>query len=236
MNADFDLAYAIFVGLGLVAGFTVKTLEERRLNVLGSAERRWVAVGALVGAMLGAKLGLLLYVPWDAYLASFPGLLWNEWGGRTILGALFGGFLGVELSKKALGIRVATGDPYAIALPVGQAIGRLGCFVGGCCYGRGLDSESVLRRLGLSSHPAALYESALDLTLAGVLFAIRKRPRPAGLLFRYYLIAYALIRIAMDPFRGDERQSLGPLSAAQWFCLACAVALAVDVRRRWRAR
>ncbi len=231
----FSPGYAVFVGLGLVLGYFVKSAEERRLQLLDANHRRWVTSGALVGAMVGAKLGLLLYMPVDEWLGSLRGLLLSEWGGRTILGALFGGFVGVELTKKALGITLATGDPYAIGLPLGQALGRVGCFLGGCCYGGALAADSPLRALHLETHPAQLYEGALDLAVAVTLFAIRKRPRPQGLLFRYYLLAYATIRIAMDFFRGDEKQLLGPLSYAQWFCLACAAWLVRDVVKRRRA-
>ena len=235
MSPAFNPGYAVFVGLGLVLGYLAKSLEGRRLQILTPTNQRWVTAGALVGAMIGAKLGLLLYLPFDAWRQSLAELLLSEWGGRTILGALFGGFVGVEIAKKALGITIATGDPYAIGLPLGQALGRVGCFIGGCCYGQTLDEGSPLRHVGLVTHPAQLYEGALDLVVAVTLFAIRKRPRAPGLLFRYYLLSYASIRFAMDFFRGDEKQMLGLLSYAQWFCLACAVALTVDISRRVKA-
>ena len=235
MSPAFNPGYAAFVGLGLVMGYLAKSVEEKRLNLLTSTNRRWVTAGALIGAMVGAKLGLLLYLPFDEWRQSIRELLLSEWGGRTILGALFGGFVGVEVAKKALGITIATGDPYAIGLPLGQALGRVGCFIGGCCYGRALDESSPLRNLHLVTHPAQLYEGALDLAVAVTLFSIRKQPRAPGLLFRYYLLSYAAIRFVMDFFRGDEKQLLGPLSYAQWFCLACGVALTLDVARRRRA-
>lgn len=235
MSPAFNPGYAAFVGLGLVFGYLAKSVEERRLGILSSTDRRWVTAGALLGAMIGAKLGLLLYMPVSEWWSGIKDLLLSEWGGRTILGALFGGFVGVELAKKALGITVATGDPYAIGLPLGQALGRVGCFLGGCCYGRPLSEGSWLHELHLVTHPAQLYEGALDLTVAITLFAIRKQPRAPGLLFRYYLLSYASIRFVMDFFRGDEKQMAGPLSYAQWFVLACAVALIVDIRRRRRA-
>lgn len=228
MNPAFNPGYAAFVGLGLVIGYVAKSVEEKRLKLLDSTNRRWVTAGALLGAMIGAKLGLLLYLPVHEWKQSIHELLLSEWGGRTILGALFGGFVGVELTKKALGITIATGDPYAIGLPLGQALGRVGCFLGGCCYGRPLEHPAF----GLTTHPAQLYEAALDFGVAATLFAIRKQPRAPGLLFRYYLLSYAAIRFVMDFFRGDEKEVLGPLSYAQWFVLACAIALAWDVARR----
>ncbi len=226
---QFDPAYAFFVGSGLIVGFVVKTVEERRLQLLPKERQRWVTVGAILGAIVGAKLGLLLYVPAADWWRSMSDFFGGEWGGRTVLGALFGGFVGVELSKKALGITVATGDPYAIALPLGQGLGRIGCFLAGCCYGAPLSAGSTMR------HPAQLYEAFFDFAIAGTLFALRKRPRPGGELFRTYLIAYAVVRFFVDFFRGDEKQVFGPLSYAQWFCLGCGAWLLNDVRRRRRA-
>ena len=92
MSPAFNPGYAAFVGLGLVMGYVAKSVEEKRLNILQSTtDRRWVTAGALLGAMIGAKLGLLLYLPFPEWRASIRELLLSEWGGRTILGALFGG-------------------------------------------------------------------------------------------------------------------------------------------------
>lgn len=226
-NAGFHPGYALFVGAGLVLGYAVKVAEERRLGLLPTGQQRWVTAGALLGAMAGAKLGLLLYVPWETWRDSLREVIVGEWGGRTILGALFGGFVGVEFVKKALGITIATGDPYAVALPLGQGLGRIGCFVGGCCYGAPLSAGSSVR------HPAQLYEAVFDLAIAGTLFALRQRDWPGGVRFRAYLLAYAAVRFAVDFFRGDEKQVFGPFSFAQWFCLASAAWLAWDVRRRY---
>ncbi len=228
MNAE--VGYASLVGLGLVTGYAVKAAEERRLQTLAPERRRWVAAGAIVGAIVGAKLGLLLFMPFELWRASLADLVLFEWGGRTVLGGLLGGFIGVELIKKALGITVATGDPYAVALPIGQAIGRIGCFVGGCCYGVALAEGNPWH---LTRQPVQLYEAALDALLAVILFSIRKRPRPVGVLFRYYLLSYALIRFGLDFLRGDEKQMGGFLSYVQWFCLAVAVAVSLDIRNRW---
>ncbi len=95
MSPAFSPGYAVFVGLGLVFGYVAKSVEEKRLAILqSSGERRWVTAGALSGAMVGAKLGLLLYLPFEEWRESLRELLLSEWGGRTILGALFGGFVG----------------------------------------------------------------------------------------------------------------------------------------------
>jgi hypothetical protein len=55
--------------------------------------------------------------------------------GKSVLGALLGGYAGVELAKHALGLRAATGDLFALVAPLGIGIGRVGCLLHGCCLG-----------------------------------------------------------------------------------------------------
>ena len=115
--------------------------------------------------MIGAKLPFVL-ADWEG-LAS--GRAWFE-NGKTIVFGLVGGYFGVELAKALLGVRVKTGDSFAVPVAAALAIGRLGCFVAGCCHGTvttlpwGVDFGDGLRR-----HPTQLYESAFHLTAALVL-------------------------------------------------------------------
>ena len=98
-------------------------------------ELRWwqkvsLGMGAFVGAMIGAKLPFAL-LDWEGLKS---GLVWFSHG-KTILFGLVGGYFGVEYAKWCLGIRVKTGDTYAVPVAIGVAIGRIACFFGGCCYG-----------------------------------------------------------------------------------------------------
>jgi prolipoprotein diacylglyceryl transferase len=215
--------YAFFVGLGFIAAFAIRRAEKARLGFDADPRHRWVGLGALLGAVVGAKLGMLLFEP----LSAFPTLLARmaslDFSGKTVVGALAGGYLGVELTKKIVGIRRSTGDGFAVALPVAQGIGRFGCFFHGCCYGAEWDGPWSVMMANAQRHPAQLYEAALDLTLAAYLWSIRKRPRPAGHLFRRYLVGYAAIRFVVEFFRGDPVNHLGPLSSVQWLCLVAIV-------------
>jgi prolipoprotein diacylglyceryltransferase len=219
------------VALGAVVALGIRRYESKRLGYTAHSGYRFVGAGCLVGAVLGAKLGMLFYLRLD----DMPGLLTAarsfRFDGKTIVGALAGGYLFGELTKKLARVKFSTGDALAVALPVGQAIGRIGCFLGGCCYGTpttlpwGVYSHDAVR------HPVVLYESALDLILAAVLFAVRKKPRVPGHLFRYYLVGYATIRVCVESLRGEPQRSLGPFSFTQLFCLGAAVVLAVSLRR-----
>jgi prolipoprotein diacylglyceryltransferase len=219
------------VALGASVALGIRRYESRRLGYTGHPGYRFVGAGCLVGAVLGAKLGMLLYLRLD----DMPGLLTAarslRFDGKTIVGALAGGYLLGELTKKLAGVKFSTGDALAVALPVGQAIGRIGCFFGGCCYGTPTSVPWGVYGHGAVRHPVVLYESVLDLVLAAVLFAVRKKRRPPGHLFRYYLVGYATIRFCLESLRGEPQRALGPLSFTQLFCLGAAVVLGLSLRR-----
>ena len=232
-----SLGYATMVLLGSAAAIAIRWAEGARLGYTKEPGYRFVGVSCLMGAVLGAKLGMIFYLPPDEFGRLFSGVADLRVDGKTVLGALTGGYLGGELGKKIFGVDFSTGDALAVALPVGQALGRLGCFLADCCYGTHSALPWATESWGAARHPVQLYEAALCLLLAGGLFAIRKRPRPAGHLFRYYLIAYVSIRFVLEFFRGDPQHMVGPLSWAQVYCLIVAAGfLASILVPAWRGR
>lgn len=88
-----------------------------------------MGVGAIVGAALGAKLSFWFDDPLTAF-ANFPNLhhLLED---KSIIGALLGGALGVELAKKIAKVANSTGDAFVLPLTLGMCIGRAGCFLAG---------------------------------------------------------------------------------------------------------
>lgn len=227
-------SYGLFVALGFAIAFWTKRRESRRLGFTQEPGYRWVGFGALAGAVVGSKLGMLLYVSPTEWLELLADLARFELGGKTMIGALAGGYLGVELTKKQVGITHSTGDAFAVAIPLGQAFGRIGCFLGGCCYGASSGLPWSVVTHDAARHPVQLYEALLDITLALALFAMREEPRPSGHLFRYCLIGYACIRLVLDPLRGDQRQTWFAMSAVQIFCAVAVGVLALSLLRKPR--
>jgi phosphatidylglycerol:prolipoprotein diacylglycerol transferase len=218
-------SYTVVLLLAFIVGGIVRRRESHRLGYVAQPGYRWVSVGALVGAVLGSKLGMLLYVEPSAWGEVFGDLLHLETSGKTVIGALLGGYLGVEVAKQLVGIRSSTGDAFAVAVPLSLGIGRLACVLGGCCYGTPTTQAWAIHLAGADRHPVQLYEAALDFALAGAIFMARGAPRRQGDLFKWSLIGYAAIRVLLDPWRGDARVWLGPMSAVQGVCLAAIVAL-----------
>jgi phosphatidylglycerol:prolipoprotein diacylglycerol transferase len=200
-----------------------------------------IYVAALTSAFVGAKL---------VYLAAEGWLFWDSpdrWlilaTGKSILGALLGGYAGVELAKKLLHYRTRTGDFFAFVAPVGIVIGRIGCLLHGCCRGRICARPAwwtVQDMRGLPMWPAVQVEMAFNIAILLVFLGVKwQRTRRGtatlqGQLFHVYLIAYGLFRFAHEFMRATPRLG-GGLSGYHWAALAVAALGAVGFIRRARS-
>ena len=222
--------HLLFEALGYSVAFQL-ILSSRRVDVLDRSQRLSVMAGGLVGALLGAK-GLALIQHLDLIAAGGVQALLQALEGKTVVGALLGGVLGVELTKKLLGVRQATGDVFVLPLIAGMAIGRLGCFLTGLSdrtYGIATDLPwGVDFGDGLARHPTQLYEVLFLGLLALALQVLGRRPQRNGLVFQIFLAAYLLFRFLVD-FLKPEFHPLPGLSAIQ---IACLLALVLYCRPR----
>jgi len=188
-------------------------------------------LAVIAGALIGAKLGGLVFY----YHGPWRGLRTVMYGGLSFYQGFWGAVLATYIYVRAHG---KTGglvaDRAAVAVPLGHAIGRFGCFLNGCCYGKPTDlpwgvvfdagRRVPSRYLGVPLHPNQLYDLAGTLTLAAFFhwFQTRKpKALPPGSLFCLYLIGYAAYRFCLEPLRGDDPGSLAwLLSTAQWIAVA----------------
>jgi phosphatidylglycerol:prolipoprotein diacylglycerol transferase len=126
----------------------------------------------------------------------------------------------VEIAKASLLIRVKTGDSFAVPVAAAVAVGRLGCFSAGCCYGTETSLPwAVNFGDGLRRHPTQLYESAFHLTAALALAWLQRRGILKGQLIKLYIIAYLFYRFATEFIRPEPVLWRG-LTGYQWACLA----------------
>jgi len=208
-------ALAYFLGARLYVW-----LKTRTGDTIPSDDRWTVIAAAAVGAAIGDKL---------LYWASDPWFILEHWqdplvlfGGKSIVGALAGGLLAVEVVKRRLGLTRSTGDLFAIPVAVGIGIGRIGCFLTGLDdHTHGLPSTlpwAIDYGDGIPRHPAQLYEIAFVWLLALVLAAFTRRPHREGDVFRLFICAYMGFRLALEFLKPGI--PLGGLNAIQWVCLA----------------
>src|SRR3954462_13294843 len=121
--------YPALMVLAVATGVTLSRRTQPPPGLSGW-ERLGIGLGAFCGGMIGAKLPFVL-ADWDGLLS---GRAWLDTG-KTIVFGLVGGYAGVEAAKAALGVRVKTGDSFAVPVAAAVAVGRLACFSAGCCYG-----------------------------------------------------------------------------------------------------
>ena len=207
-----DPIYSAILVLAVATGAVVSRAVAVAVPLpLTRRERLGIALGAFCGGMIGAKLPFVLS-DWDGLVS---GRAWLE-SGKTLVFGLVGGYVGVELAKWALGVRAKTGDSFAVPVAAAVAVGRLGCFRAGCCFGLptdlpwGVDFGDGERR-----HPTQLYESAFHVTAALVLLALLRRGMFRGQLVKLYFLAYFLFRFATEFLRPEPRLWLG-LTGYQW--------------------
>lgn len=150
-------------------------------------------------------------------------------GGIVFYGALIGGIIGAFLGS--LVARDDLRDYLDIVVPViplGHAIGRIGCFCAGCCYGRPTDSilgvvytQSVGGApVGIRLLPVQLMESAALLVLFVILMIVSHHTSSRYLTTVLYCILYGIIRFVLEFFRYDSIRGIaGGLSTSQWISL-----------------
>lgn len=241
-------------GLMLAIAFLVGTwlgLKEARRNGMDEDKFLTVILFTLIGSILGARV---LYVmehiadyrqQWSSVLA-----LWQ--GGLTLYGGIVAGtIVGLWMAKRQ-GLEVwRVADALAPSLALGTGIGRVGCYLNGCCYGRptrlpwGIvyppDTFPSLEFGTTPIHPSQIYFSLASLALFVVLWRARTRVRFPGQLFWGFIVAYALIRIVLDFTRAYEPNSvlghLGGLDVTESQLASLTLALfAVLVLLRLRRR
>jgi len=218
-------------GWMMLAGIAVTLIFWARL---AKRDERLLAIylAGLTGAFIGAKVVYILAEGWLFFGKPHMWLILAT--GKSIVGALLGGYGAVEMAKHFLHYRKATGDWFAMLVPVGVMIGRIGCMVHGCCTGRICEPAWYTMRdsLGASRWPAVPVEFAFNALAVILFFAMRRKRVLAGQHFHIYLIGYGLFRFAHEFMRETPRIFAG-LTGYQLASLAV-VALGATgfVRRR----
>jgi phosphatidylglycerol---prolipoprotein diacylglyceryl transferase len=213
--------YGVLVAAGVLLSLWYGRRQAPRAGV--DPDKLWnMGIYFVLVALIVAKIWLVLSA-WDYYLAN-PREIFSVatfQSGGTFYGGLVGGVLTILLythfQKMPL---LPTLDTCAAALPIGHAIGRLGCFFAGCCYGKpttepwGVTFTNPTAAtlagtpLGVHLHPTQLYEASLEFLNFLFLMWLGKRQRFVGQIFGAYLMLYGAERGIIEFFRGDPGRSM----------------------------
>lgn len=230
-------SYGVMVALGVVAGLLTLKWRGDRAGLDGSLlvdVGLWLVIWALVGAK-----GLLVLVELPRYLSN-PA----ELAGLVRAGGVFlGGFAAAVLAAVILFRRhrlapLATMDAMIPSVALGQALGRIGCLMAGCCWGgrchlpwaitytNPAAAANVGTPLHVPLHPYPAYEALFDFALFGLLEILYRRRPASGRVFATYLLVYGGGRFLLEWTRGDAARGFvlsGALSTSQAIGLAMVV-------------
>ena len=229
--------YGVLIAVGFLAGITLSARLARRS---GMDPDRITNLGVvlLLSAIVGAKL-FLIVDNWNYYAADISRLF-----SLTALrsgGVFYGGLL-TALAVAYYYTRhyrmpwLATADVMVPGLAFGHAIGRMGCFAAGCCWGHETHvAWSVTFTdpaahgftgvpLNVPLHPTQLYEAAGAALIGGVLLWAYLRPHPAGSVLGMYLVLYSSFRFGVEFFRDEGARTLliGGVSTTQFVAVGLA--------------
>ncbi len=225
-------------GVLVAAAFLIALWIASRLARLAGLDPEAVTnlgVYCAISGLVGAKLLLILF-EWEYYAAN-PGQIFTlstlRAGGvfhGGLIAALLVGYY--YMRRKKLPV-LRTCDVFAPGLAIGHAIGRLGCFAAGCCWGVACDrpwavtftnpSAHELTQVPLNHplHPTQLYEAGAEALTFGILFTLFQKRHRDGQIIGLYLVLYAVARFLVD-FVRDYNQANpfgGPLTSTQWIAL-----------------
>ena len=244
--------FGLLLASAYLAAFWWLTREGRREG-FDADELASLGLWAIAGAIIGAK-ALMIVRALPEYVAA-PSEIFS----LSVLasaGDFYGGFIGALVASAIFFRRHPrlsfwrTADLCGPAIALGQAIGRIGCFMAGDDYGRPThlpwavtftDPDAARiggAPLGVPLHPVQLYESLVCLVLFAVLVRLSRRKRFDGEVILAYTLLYAIARFILEFFRGDADRGFvfgGLLSTSQFIAAILApAAVALWLVRRHR--
>lgn len=227
-------AYGTVIAIALLTGVWLAGREAARKNIPPERVQDFIIWASLFG-ILGARLYYLAFFSPRVFLEDPLEVLAIWRGGLAIHGAILAGAATAIWYVRRHGLSFwRLTDTLAPSLILGQAIGRLACFLNGDAYGIPttlpwavtFTNPQSMAPLGVPLHPTQLYEMGLNLLLFGFLWWWRRRIHFDGQIFLLYAGGYGVIRFIVEAFRGDQLQYAGGISTAQTLSILLLIAAA----------
>jgi phosphatidylglycerol---prolipoprotein diacylglyceryl transferase len=233
-HLSFLHTYGVLVAIAFLAALWMAGKLARRAGLNADSVTN-LGVYCALSAIVGAKLMMFL-VDFN-YYREHPGEIFSL--SSLQAGGVFYGGLIAALAVSWWYMRRTnlpgwkTADVFAPAIALGHAIGRLGCFSAGCCWGiechlpwavtftNPAAHDLVGVPLGVPLHPTQLYESLAEFLIFAILYRRFNREHTPGAIISLYLVLYSTARFVVEFFRYHEQGNLwgGPLDASQWISI-----------------
>lgn len=242
--------YGILTAAGFLLGFWTAS-RRGLLDKIPPEKIMDMAPWLLAGVVVGARtLHVISYWKEDFAHKPITEIFMVQRGGLVFYGGLIGACLTTILYSRLKKIPLwQLADALAPSIALGHALGRMGCLMTGCCFGKPCDLPWAIRfpvghethPVGLAAtpvHPTQIYEALLNFALYVFLAWFYRRKKFAGQIFAIYLVGYAVLRSLVELFRADYGQAqyvFGVISPGQLvsiFVLAAGLILLGKLPRR----
>jgi phosphatidylglycerol:prolipoprotein diacylglycerol transferase len=242
--------YGVLLAIAFLAGLWAVSHQAKRAG-LDPGRATDMAVWVLIAGLVGAKI-MLLAVDWRFYSRNPRELLGVFQSGGVFYGGLVAGILVAWFYARHYRLPGwPTADVIAPGLVLGQAIGRLGCFAAGCCWGKPahlpwavtFTDLNAARQVGtpmdVPLHPIQLYESLAAFLIFFFLLWLAPRKSFQGQVTLAYVALYSAVRFVLEFWRGDSQRGVwfgGTLSTSQLASIILLLAVLIVFPRLRRHR
>jgi phosphatidylglycerol:prolipoprotein diacylglycerol transferase len=218
--------YGVMAAVGFLLAALFLNLNRKRAN-MDENQASALLFLAIISGVVGSRVFYVIQY-WSQFRDNFSEVFRIDHGGLVFYGGFFLAIAAMIIycrAKKLDLVRVL--DVFSPALAIGHAMGRIGCFLNGCCYGSTTGSwfgvhypegsAPALKYSGAALHPVQLYESCGNILLAlFLLYLLRHAKR--GVTLASYIVLYGVMRFVDEFFRGDHSYDqlwIGGLTPAQ---------------------
>jgi phosphatidylglycerol:prolipoprotein diacylglycerol transferase len=238
-------SYGVLLALAYLAGLQLAVVRARRAGLDG-AKVMDLGIYLIIAALIGAKL-MLVAVDFDYFRSQPAEILSLVRAGGVFYGGLIAAFVvALWLVRRYQLPLWTTGDLIAPGIALGHIVGRFGCLLAGCCYGRPtgvawaitfsdpVAAANVGTPLQIPLHPTQLYDAGAEALILALLLLTERRGRPfPGRTLWLYMLLYAISRFIIEFYRGDERGVVFGMSTSQFVSL---IIVPVSLFMLWRLR
>jgi phosphatidylglycerol:prolipoprotein diacylglycerol transferase len=213
--------YGIMVAVAVVSALAITLREAKRLGV--PHDIYGLFLWGIIGGFIGGRLAHVIDY-WEYYIANpreligFAGLALHG----TIIGVLVAVWIYMMVRRVPFSSLAGVGDAVALGASLAQAVGRVGCTINGCCFGKPSPFQSFPGAViytprdtippeywGVPLYPAQIYFLLWNLIVFAIVWRFRGKLKPQGSLFFLYLCLYAAGDFALRFFRVNEPFLLG---------------------------
>jgi len=231
--------YGVALAIGVLVGLCLAIKEGKR-ELISPNKIIDLFLWIIISGFIGARV-VYIFTEWN-YFLKYPARVLFASEGFVFYGGFITAFLTAFWYTKRRNIKQwQMADIMAPSIAIAQAIGRIGCFFYGCCYGIPTNSRfgilfppnSPAGELRVPVIPTQLISSFALLVIFLLLNRVKKRKKFDGQVFWFYVLLYAIARFIIEYFRADPRGMIWVFSTSQFIAIImAAVALFVIARSK----